>query len=411
MATLPGVRTTILDRFYGQARTDLPGGPLIAVIAKRSNAATTAAPDFSAYYAISEQDVITQFGEDSYLHRAYYELAVSGAPRVALIPLPSDTTFNHNAATLSSATLGLSQDPFEAAFAAAESVRADIVVPWGRGSDSTDWNDVATPATLGDNLTDYFYADNSTSSSYSWAKKIADKCAEITLNSYPCVAVIGTKGMSGPEVPVAYTVSQGLAFSSLISRDSVSNGHYISVVASETKLLDAPSDWGWSNGACQYAAAMSRLPAWEATTGKAVPNTSSTRYNPTRSQAEALVTKGLVTMQLDNENRLRWVDGTTFAPTVSDFVRLSTMRIVFDAVKLVRSISQGYVGEGMSLQTRNAFETQISSALRSMQTIGALNKSDFRVQYAPSEYKAYVDLALTPAYELREIVIQVSVNF
>jgi hypothetical protein len=58
---LPGVRTTILDRFYNLARTDLPGGPLIAIIAKRTTAASTTAPDFVAYYATGEQDVITQF--------------------------------------------------------------------------------------------------------------------------------------------------------------------------------------------------------------------------------------------------------------------------------------------------------------------------------------------------------------
>jgi hypothetical protein len=43
---LPGVRTTILDRFYNLARTDLPGGPLIALVAKRSTATSSTAPDF-----------------------------------------------------------------------------------------------------------------------------------------------------------------------------------------------------------------------------------------------------------------------------------------------------------------------------------------------------------------------------
>jgi hypothetical protein len=46
-----------------------------------------------------------------------------------------------------------------------------------------------------------------------------------------------------------------------------------------------------------------------------------------------------------------------------------------------------------------------------MTKLGAINQSDFRVQYSPSENKAYVDLAIVPAFELREVVVQVSVNF
>jgi len=408
---LPGVKTTILDRFYNQARTDLPGGPLIAVIAKRSNDATAAAPDFVPYLATSEQDVITKFGENSQIHRAFYELSTGGAPRVAFIPLPSNTTFNHGAGTIASATYP-TLNIFDEAFASVEAVRADIVVPWGRGSVTTDWDDYATPvATPGGSSSDFFYADNSTNASYSWAKQVADKCSEITYNSYPVVGVIGVNPIAGPQNPTPTQLADGIAFSSLINKDSFTSGDYISVIATEVHPISAPTDWGYSNGACLYAALISRLSSWSATTNKPMYNIDQLRYNVTRAQAETLSGKGVVVGQLDFSRIPKWVDGTTFAATTSDFIRLSTIRIVFDAVKLIKNIAQNYVGEGMSITMQNAFQTQISSSLQSMTKLGAINQSDFRVQYSPADNKAYIDLAIVPAFELREVVVQVSVNF
>jgi hypothetical protein len=412
MATLPGVRTTILDRFYNLARTDLPGGPLIAVIAKRSTATTSAAPDFIPYFATSEQDVITQFGENSPIHRAYYEVTTGGGGGIVLVPLPSDTVFNHVTGGLTSASNTALGDIFDEAFAAVESARADIVVPWGRGSNTFDWDDYATPvATPGGNTEYAFHADNSASAGASWLKKVADKCAEITANSYPITAVMGMKPLAGPENPTPSQITTGTSYAALVDRESITNGSFVSIVATEIRPLSAPTSWGWSNGAALYASLIARLNSWSATTGKPLYNVDRVRWNPTRTQAEVLVTKGLVPVQLDYQGAPRWIDGTTFAKAASDFVRLTTVRIVFDAVKLIRKVSQNYVGEGMSIANRNSFETQISSSLRNMQQVGAINHADFRVQYSPSTNTAYIDLAVVPAFELREIIVTVSVNF
>jgi hypothetical protein len=45
-----------------------------------------------------------------------------------------------------------------------------------------------------------------------------------------------------------------------------------------------------------------------------------------------------------------------------------------------------------------------------MQQIGALLDSDFTVSYIPAENKAIVDLVLTPAFELKNIDVQVAIN-
>lgn len=413
---LPGIRTTILNRFYNQQRTDLPGGPLIAVIAKRNaNNSSVDSPNFMPYYASSEQDVITQFGEDSYLHRAFYELTQAGASRVILVPLPSDTVFNHLASTslasLTSATYP-ALNLFDEAFAAIESAQADIVVAWGRGTDSTDWDDHATPAATGNQTTDFFYADNSTSSSVSWAKRIADKLYEITYNSHPVIGVIGVKGISGPENPTPSQISSGIAYSNLISKDSMGdNGHFLSVVSAEFHPLDAKTTWGLSNGATTYAALISRIDSWSAPTNKPVFNVDSSRYRLNRTQATSVIDKGVVCILKDFEGSLRWADAPTFSKTDSDFARLSTLRILYDAVKIVRRAAQNYIGEGMNIQLRNALDTQISSGLRSMQQVGAINNADFMVEYAPSLNKATIHLAIVPASELREVYTNISVSF
>ncbi len=407
---LPGVKTTILDRFYNLGRTDLPGGPVIALIAKRDINPVGGPGDLVPYAPTGEQIVIQQFGEGSYIHRAYKEALIFGATRLVLIPLPKDTVFTHGTASVTSASYG--GDIFDAIFAAAESVRPDIIVPWGAGSDPTWWDDPgngATPATPGHSDENYFYADNSIGAS--WAKKVSDKCAEITSNSYPCFAVIGTRPMVGLETLTSAQLTTGVAMPNLMNRETNKLGHFVSVVASEVRPLSYPSSWGWSNGAVAYAAAAARYDPWRATTGKPLFNVDAIRYNPTRPQQEVLANKGVVSAAIDFSGTVKWVDGTTFAPANSDFVRLTTLRISFDVVKLILGVAENYKGEGMSYEQQSALDTQIGSRLRAMQVQGALNNSDYRVTFLGSQNQAVIDIAITPAFELREIILTLSINF
>lgn len=409
---LPGVSVQIQDRFYALSRTNAPAGPRVCAIAKRTTDDNTGGVrDLDAYEATTESDVITAFGENSNLHKAFVELIAGGAQKVILVALPSDTVFSHSTAAVTSSSFGGSV--FEAAFEAAEAAQVDIIVPWGSGSNSDHWESPATPGN--DGSFDYFYADNSSSASTSWAKLVSDMCATITNRSAPVHAVMGIKpyiGVANADGSMtAASLSTHLGLSNLVDRESLTNGHYLSVVAAELRVVGVPSTWGFSNGAALYAGSVMRLNPWSATTGKVVYNSDRIRWNPTRTQAEALSNSGVVPVTLDLNRVARWTDGTTFGKDGSDYERLTTLRITFDAVKVVRSISQNYVGEATTIANRNAFETQLTSALRGMQILGALISSDFRVTYVPTENKAIVDLALRPAFELREVVVRVAVNF
>jgi len=59
-----------------------------------------------------------------------------------MVPLPSNTSFNHTNGTVTSG----GSDVFDDAFAAAEVSMPDIIVPWGRGGVTSDWQDPATPS-------------------------------------------------------------------------------------------------------------------------------------------------------------------------------------------------------------------------------------------------------------------------
>lgn len=415
---LPGVKTLIKDRFYSISRQDIPVGPRIVLIAARGTASGTGnVRDLDVVQATSEQDVITAFGQDSEIHRGYFELLAGGAERVFIVPLPSDSSFNHTTGVITSTnyTAAGGGDVFDAAFAAAEVAQPDIIIPWGRGSHPDEWENPATP---GNDPAFGFYANNAASSS-SWLVKIATKVKEISENSHACFAVMGVKPYVGtsefmtPAEVATHLYNSGSGPANLISRgDSLMSeiGKYVTVIAAELKPVRYDEDWGYANGATTFAAAISRMSSFVSPVNKTAYNVSAVRYNPTRTQQTTLSDKGVNFIALNFNKVPVFVEGLTMAPSTSDFVRISTMRIVTEAALLVRQVCQKFIGEPSSLQTRNSMETAITSALRGMQQVGALLDSDFTVSYLPAENKAFVDLVLTPAFEIKNIEVQVAVT-
>lgn len=415
---LPGVKTVIKDRFYSISRQDIPVGPRIVLIATRGTADGTGnVKDLDVVSATSEQDVITAFGEDSDIHRGYFELLAGGAERIFIVPLPSDSVFNHTTGAITSSTYAAAGggNVFDAAFEAAEVAQPDIIVPWGRGSHPDEWQDPATP---GDDPEFGFYANNGTGSA-SWAAKVATKVKDISENSHACFAVMGVKPYVGtsefmtPAQVSSHLYNSGSGPANLISRNSSTMeeiGRHVVVIASELKPVNYNSDWGYSNGATTFAAAISRMSSFTSPVNKTAYNVAALRYNPTRTQQLGLSNLGVNFVALNFNKIPVFVEGLTMAAATSDYTRISTMRIVTEAALLVRQVCTKFVGEASTLQTRNSMETAITSALRGMQQVGALLDSDFTVSYWPAENKAFVDLVLTPAFELKNIEVQVAVT-
>jgi hypothetical protein len=421
---LPGVTTVLRDNYYVLSRTVIPSGPRCLAIAPRTTATNTpdtngnAVADLDPYRVISEGDAIAAFGAGSGAHRAYLELAAGGAQIIYIVALPSTTTDS----TLASTSAG---NVLDAAFDAAETVQPDIIVPWGRGGHSTEWE---VPATPGDEPQFFFHADN-VASSNSYLRRVADHCMDITDRSHPVFAVMGVHPFvntanPGPDLTAAQQATYLGTFAGLWSRNDPSwnNGAYVIVTASEIRPLaytnsernaELPTGYfGFSNGAGMLAGTLAQLPEESAATGKVVFNVDNNglRYNPTRTQQQNLINFGLMPVAKDFNRIPRWVDSATYARDGSDYRRMTTLRISYAAILSVRDVSQSFIGEALSLQHRNAFETAISSRLRNMQTAGVLLSSDFRTSYDLTTNSADVELILQPAAELRTINLTVSIQ-
>jgi len=405
---LPGVKTVIKDRFYSISRQDSPVGPRIVVIAKRdTDDGEGNVADLDVVLCTNEADVITAFGEDSHCHRAYVELVAGGAERIYMVPLPSDTTWNHTTGAVTSTDFGGSV--LDAAFTAAEASLPDIIVPWGRGGAPEEWASTPSSPAYG------FYANNSSTAANSWVYKISNLVKSINENSHPCFAVLGIKPYSSAnEVMTPGQVSSHLALSTLADRDGDATlkeiGRHCMVVATELKPSAYPAEWGYSNGACATAAALSRMASYISTINKVVYNIASLRYNASKTLLTSLTNKGVNSVTLNFNRAPVFSDGITFAGSASDYTRLTTLRIINEATLVVRQSCQKYIGQPSTIQVRNSMETSITSALRGMQMLGAILDSDYNIKYIAAENKALIDLVLTPAFELRNIDVQISVD-
>jgi hypothetical protein len=224
---------------------------------------------------------------------------------------------------------------------------------------------------------------------------------------------VGTSEFMTPAQVSSHLYNSGSGPANLISRGSVSMeeiGRHVVVIASELKPVNYPDAWGYSNGASTFAAAISRMSSFTSPVNKTAYNVAALRYNPSRTQQQGLSDLGVNFIALNFNKIPVFVEGLTMAAGTSDYTRISTMRIVTEAALLVRQVCQKFVGEASTLQTRNSMETAITSALRGMQQVSALLDSDFTVSYFPAENKAFVDLVLTPAFELKNIEVQVAVT-
>jgi hypothetical protein len=417
---LPGVKTVLKDRFYSISRQDTPVGPRIVVIGKRSTAnGTGGIADLDVVQIVNEADAITAFGDSSHLHRAFVELVSGGADRIYMVPLPSNSVYVAGGVSTQADVTSSAVSVFDDAFIAAEAAQPDIIVMWGRGGHPYEWDlQGATPNASTTNTDFGFYADDTTTVLKSMSYRVAQAVKVINENTHPCYAVMGVKPYVGAgatnEVMTPGQVATHLALTNLPSSAGSSVlaevGRFVTVIATELQSAGYPTAWGYSNGACAYAAALSRMASYVSPVNKVVFNIAKLRYNASRTSLTSISDKSINSVILNFNRAPIFSDGLTLASANSDFTRLSTLKIVNEAALLVRQVCQKFIGEASTIQTRNSMETAITSALRGMQQLGALLDSDFTISYVAAENKAIIDLVLTPAFELKTIEVSISIS-
>tara|TARA_R110002074_G_scaffold402324_1_gene607032 strand:+ start:71016 stop:72686 length:1671 start_codon:yes stop_codon:yes gene_type:complete len=171
-----------------------------------------------------------------------------------------------------------------------------------------------------------------------------------------------------------------------------------------------------TDGAAAYAGLMTSLAPQSSTTNKQVGGIVQLKLLSAK-QANDLTGIRHVTMY-SRTSGLTIASGVTGAHNVtryvrSDYVRLTTVRIVHATVDLIRSVANKYVGEPNNAPQMNALDAEIDQVLLSMKGSGALNGYSFSISSTPDQRVLGVldiNLTLVPAFEITTINLVVSLS-
>lgn len=200
-------------------------------------------------------------------------------------------------------------------------------------------------------------------------------------------------------------------------------GAYLSVVATWGRFFGDVADRlypqrGYYNNslAATYAGIIARLDSHSAPTNKTVPGVIPIR-DLSLSQANRLAAARFVAA-FTKPRGFVIADAMTGAYNISpffrsDFTRLTTVRIVHDALNVIRAICDPYIGEANNFATRNAMEVAIERGLQKMRSIGMLEEFDFSIVSTAAMRvlgEVLIDVVLVPAFELRKIRVKVALT-
>lgn len=209
----------------------------------------------------------------------------------------------------------------------------------------------------------------------------------------------------------------------------VDAGAFLSVVALPLRSVGTQTTshalaWGASpsntsrntDGAASYAGLITSLAPQSSTTNKQVGGVTQLKLLSAK-QANELTGMRYVTMYSRTKG-LTVASGVTGAYNVSryvrsDFVRLTTVRIVHAAVDLIRSVAEKYIGEPNNAPQINALDAEIDQVLQSLKGQGALNSYQFAISSTPDQRvlgELDINLTLVPAFEITRINLVVSLS-
>ena len=170
------------------------------------------------------------------------------------------------------------------------------------------------------------------------------------------------------------------------------------------------------DGAASYAGLITSLAPQSATTNKQVGGIVQLKLLSAK-QANDLTGMRHVTMY-SRSNGFTVASGVTGAHNVSkyvrsDYVRLSTVRIVHATVDLIRSVANKYIGEPNNAPQMNAMDAEIDQVLLNMKGSGALQSYSFSISSTPDQRvlgELDINLTLVPAFEITQINLVVSLS-
>jgi len=104
-------------------------------------------------------------------------------------------------------------------------------------------------------------------------------------------------------------------------------------------------------------------------------------------------------------------DGPTAARPNSDYTRLSTVRQVKATVDEIRRVGEPFLGESMSGAQTAALDTAVDQAMSNLVRLGVIQRYEYQLIITPQMKvlgQAIIELKIVPAFELRQITVQVA---
>lgn len=184
------------------------------------------------------------------------------------------------------------------------------------------------------------------------------------------------------------------------------NSRYIDVTAIEPLFDNLGGLPYTANGQASYAGMVSSLAPHQSPTNKSIPNATRSRFTLSNSQLEALQASRYVALRTKTGRNPVICSAMTAAAPGSDFVRLTTVRITFAAMDVVRDVCDPFIGQPNTAASRNAMEAAITKGLHSMVEVGALRKYAFTVTSSPNQQVLGIidiELLLVPVFEIQTI--------
>jgi hypothetical protein len=189
---------------------------------------------------------------------------------------------------------------------------------------------------------------------------------------------------------------------------------HLSVVAFEPVISNAAISIPYAtSGECVYAGLVAKLQSNSASTNKPLSNILGIRYPLSSRQLNTLTGARYVTAMNRPDIGTVITDGMTAAATTSDWKRLSTFRIMVEAMRNVRTAGMPFIGEGFSGARKAALDTAILRQLEAMKQDGKLIDFDWLVTQTKTQEvngTASVKLILHPAFELRRLEVTVELR-
>lgn len=186
-------------------------------------------------------------------------------------------------------------------------------------------------------------------------------------------------------------------------------GKYISVCAMPLTFFNSTDLTGagyQSTMASMYGGFYSSLPSNSSPTNKTISGVRAP-FRISKTKLNSLAKAHYVSVK-QKEETLKISDAPTAARPESDFVRLTTVRIVSEAVNVVRTVAEPYIGEPNTAAARVALETGIVRELARLQELGFVQRFEAKVTATVAQQiqgDATVELVIVPAFELRKITI------